>query len=284
VPSNIFGGRGIGVDEVIWPLLPTLGELCASFADRNDGCVDVVCYHSDNSNSSSSGCCAETVSSTSAAATSATRGSILHSMTHRVTHPQTRYGLSTRPPFLEIASAACLRPLREAIESIIDDDTMCATDERSRSREQPIESQSEVGAPTTSPLAFLARAVEASVLRGGLTNALYLVRVPPARDDFLRSDRGQEAKSRRFFGDCAGLWVVRKSAAPAEDTTAAGRTTDQKNWEATTNQQNNESVDVMHRVHRICRVCEHRCVGAAWAAGLTPRAFFDPQKNLLAQS
>ena len=86
-----------------------------------------------------------------------------------------------------------------------------------------------------------------------------------------------EAKA-SFFDDCAGLWVVRKSAAPAEDTTATGSTN--QNWEAT----NPNDVDVMHRVHRICRVCEHRCVGAAWAAGLTPRAFFDPQKNLLAQS
>jgi hypothetical protein len=50
--------------QVVWPRLPALEDLCASYAERNDGNVTLP------------------------------GGVVL-----KVTHPITRYGLSTRPPF-----------------------------------------------------------------------------------------------------------------------------------------------------------------------------------------
>lgn len=46
---------------------------------------------------------------------------------------------------------------------------------------------------------------------------------------------------------------------------------------------NNIDPEPLYRIHSICRFCEHACVTAASAQGLTTRAFLDPQAALLAQ-
>ena len=64
----------------------------------------------------------------------------------RVTHPQARFGLATRPPLVPLSRHPALAALVAAL-------------------------------PSGSDLAFLRAASAASVLRGGYTNALYLVKV-----------------------------------------------------------------------------------------------------------
>jgi len=111
-----------------------------------------------------------------------------------------------------------------------------------------------------SPLTFLTHATEASVLRGGYTNQLYLVRVPPpAASPTAPAPPLASSPAPSSF---EGLWVVRKSAG-AKD----GGLDD----------------DPLYRVHKICRFSEHGCVQASAAQGIAPRAFFDPHANLLAQ-
>ncbi len=126
----------------------------------------------------------------------------------------------------------------------------------------------QLGQAPGSPLAFLARASEASVLKGGYTNALYLVRVPDVTDsegaavggDAADGSAGASAGG-RAGGGRGGLWVVRKSVGGGAD----------------------GDDDPLYRVHRICRASEHEAVTAAAARGLTPTALFEPRANLLAQ-
>jgi len=230
------------LSSVKWPQLPSLETLAQSFAERNDGCVEIRCSDAPTTtNSSTDQGAGEDVNSTITASSSS---SSYPSIVRRVTHPQTRYGLATRPPFraLNHANYPALCSLFETLTP-------------------------------QSPLAFLKDARDASVLRGGYTNALYLVRVPVTT---AVKEEGKEANNNNggapnssTTGPVAAAspllppqpyatWVVRKSAASASE-------------------------DPLFGVHRICRDAEHVAVAAAAAKGIAPTALFDPGASLLAQ-
>ena len=138
---------------VVWPVLPSVSDLCASFADRNDGCVDVTCRLVRAATAAAGGGVLEGDEEGGGGGGSAKE----HSMTHRVTHPQTRFALATRPPFLPIATAPCLRPLKEALA------TIAAASAATSSKPSPQAS--------SSPLAVLTGAASVRAA-GGLTNAV----------------------------------------------------------------------------------------------------------------
>jgi len=200
--------------EAQWPQLPSLETLAHSFAERNDGCVEIRCSKAPTTGSSQG----EGEKEQDGGNTSAT--TIYPPVVRRVTHPQTRYGLATRPPY-----RALTRTNYPALSSLLETLT------------------------PESPLSFLKEATEASVLRGGYTNALYLVRVPTT------------SSSSSLFS----TWVVRKSGASSSaDEKEGGK-------------------DPLFGVHRICRDAEHVAVGAAASKGIAPTALFDPTASLLAQ-
>jgi hypothetical protein len=205
-PSCAEGGQWAlpaPLTRVEWPRLPSLDALAQSFAERNDGCVEIRCTDAPSDASAGGGLGAYPAT------------------VRRVTHPQTRFGLATRPPFRPLDHYPALAALVAALSD-------------------------------ASPLAFLKAATAASVLRGGYTNALYLVRVP----DGVSSGGAATAATPPSHA----TWVVRKSAA------AAG-----------------PSLDPLFGVHRICRDAEHLAVAAAAKRGLAPAALFDADASLLAQ-
>jgi hypothetical protein len=85
-PSTASQAAPRPLATVVWPRLPDLADLEASYADRNDGYVEIAFIATDGAAAAAEG-----------AAEGA--GCVTIKATHRVAHPQTRFGLSTRPPF-----------------------------------------------------------------------------------------------------------------------------------------------------------------------------------------